>query len=198
MLSPVTSERGGRILSVTQCCTVTDNRPGARQSLLRGTPSFRGGPPHCHSWHLCVDDRPAHLSLLSYLSLLFCFSSLKKRQDFPECFACLCFVMRNYQHLCCVSPASCEHHRSWLRSVGSGWLRLSDTLKLVNCYRSLDVMVFYESQKTLSTAHLMPVGSQTKAPVLPCAFKGAEWGGEGDLSFIKTVSPLISSVPPAA
>lgn len=38
-------------------------------------------------------------------------------------------------------------------------------------------MVFYESQKTLSTAHLMPVGSQTKAPVLPCAFKGAEWGG---------------------
>lgn len=128
MLSPVTAELGDRILSVTPCCTVTDNRLGARQSLLRGTPSFRGGPPHCHSWHLCVDDRPAHLSLLSYLSLLFCFSSLKKRQDFPECFACLCFVMRNYQHLCCVSPASCEHHRSWLRSVGSGWLRLSDTL----------------------------------------------------------------------
>lgn len=57
-------------------------------------------------------------------------------------------------------------------------------------------MVFYESQKTLSTAHLMPAGSQTKVPVLPCAFKAAEGGG-GDLSFIKTVSPPITSVPPA-
>lgn len=56
-------------------------------------------------------------------------------------------------------------------------------------------MVFYESQKTLSTAHLMPAGSQTKVPVLPCAFKVAEEGG--DLSFIKTVSPPITSVPPA-
>lgn len=51
------------------------------------------------------------------------------------------------------------------------------TFKLVNCYGNLDVMVFYESQKTLSTAHLMPVGSQTKVPVLPCAFKATEGGG---------------------
>lgn len=55
-------------------------------------------------------------------------------------------------------------------------------------------MVFYESQKTLSTgsSHACEV-SDTKAPGLAHAFKGQNGGG-GDLSFIKKKF-LLSSPP---